>query len=230
MPLPQSLERGLSKIERDVTALGKMIQDARNDSQKADLEVEIGDLVVNVHLLLDKVMNAIYDKFGPNDGKKPHIYFPCFETEQKFDDKLKQTKLNGIPPELRDVLLSCQPFEIDTSGWWPTLYRLSQKRHEAYPQVEMKKRQSISHGGQDLYIKKMVIGSGGIEHFEGQAWNQTTGLPEPVRFTFTRETMKELAGTGKDPAEFLSLAAQETHRLVKKIGWSCPQKTGHAQA
>ena len=175
----------------------------------------------------DQLMNLIYRHYGPDDGKKPNIYFPNCNSLESFSKKLEKDKLLQLgegAPLVLDEIRRLQAFVAGEHGWWPMVHKLASIRHETFPQIETREEpEGIGiGGGQCLYIERMAIRSGRIVEFKGAAWNPVTGAREPVRVVRTGGLIAEIVGIGVAPAAFIDRCALEAETFIKHVGSMIP--------
>lgn len=223
MPLPASLRIGIERSEKHAEALQRYRRDIHDAEIRAECEAEIGSVIVDLALHLDKAMNLIFSRYGSTKGGKPRIYFPMCATEDMFAERLQKDKLSALPsesPDLFNLLLDCQPFRMGEDGWWPRLSKIARKRHETFPVVNPGQPGGIGLGrGQDIELRNVSIdGSGKVTVGWASAWNRKTGKPESIKINFIEEIEASLEGVEVEPFEFLAKCAREVNNLVKKIG------------
>lgn len=216
MPIPASYKIKLDKIERDLSSCSR---DFKKSKDKDVLASEVTDALVRLHLLLDRLQNAVWEKYNSKRmGKnKPNIYFPITATEERFESRLQKDQLEELcqkNPRLYDLILKAQPFQNTGNKWLENMHRLSSDRHEKDVGLSSKTSHGIGFGkGQNLHIRHMSINNGQI-FFDGDARSQKTGEIEGLRIdTHTSEKIL-LEDLDLEALPFANLCAQRTRKLL----------------
>ncbi|WP_197918164.1 hypothetical protein [Thiosulfatihalobacter marinus] len=198
MTLPISFQTKLRRIEKDIDEAEREFEASKNVDALAS---DITDVIVKLHLLLDRAMNQIWEKYNSRKAGsgKPNIYFPVTTSSERFLSRLQKDQLHELHQKnalLFQLLEQIQPFHSE-NRWLEKLYFISSNRHERDAAVsERKEITGIGIGkGQNLYIRHMTVSNGQI-FFDGDATNQTTGKKEPVRIeptTVDRYLLEDLS-------------------------------------
>lgn len=223
MSLPMSLRTALSKIRKRADALQESKIDFHVADRRQEAEIEVGEILVSLALLLDKAMNAVFVKYGIQDGRKPNIYFPECSDAEKFDERMKKDKMGDLAnrnPSLYALLQEPQPYLIGQNGWWEHLRRLALKRHEEYPEIVPGSFTGLGLGspGQAVYFESLSIDNGVVNVTGARAWNQATGLEEALNMNFFGVIEEEIKGTGLNPISFVDHCVTEASAYLMKIG------------
>lgn len=225
MSLPLSIKTQLEKCVKRAERLKGQTNGKLTTSEKADAEIELGELFTSLALAMDKIMNRIWEDYSvrpATEKNKPNIYFPQKQNENSFiadiEGKYQLGVLKNDFPNLLELIKSIQEFEVGPDHWWPRLQRIAKIRHERFPEISQAERNAIGFGrGQNLYIKEMTMRNG-VVNFDGHAWNQKTGSLEPVNVDYISEIKATIEGIEIDPFELCATCAQETHAFAKRVG------------
>lgn len=179
MPVPTELQRELNFLRNKLDRLEKA------DPSSDDFVFELAELVSGLSHFLDKTMNTVWSQFASRSdtSKKPSIYFPCQNTDDRLDETLSRLQLGDLKikrPKLYRVIQSAQPY--GSSTLLRALKSISNLKHERLPEVRSKISQRVGIGkGQDMYIGQMS--SDGMNTFISGSYgiNRATGAREPLK-------------------------------------------------
>lgn len=216
MPVPVSVDAQIRRLEKHLRELERV---RTEDSEEAS--VLVADICNASMLLLDKAMNAIWAaKAQSSEGKKkPNVYFPVCESEEKFSCRLRQYQmpcLKETDGELFALLEAAQPYR--GTCWLPQAHKIAAVRHEYFPEISATQKTGLGIGrGQNLFIESMTIDGSGNINFKGEATNQKTGASEPLRIDIKREVRSMIEAVDAEPVPFCQGVVTAASRLAKEI-------------
>ncbi len=220
MSLPLSVSLPLERIERSIASIRRI------DGETERLRVEIGEIVVNMTLTLDKMMNHVFKKIGNLEGGKPHIYFPLCDTKERLLARLQKDKMANMAdayPVLYATVVSAQSFGPGNPTWWKTLYNISSQRHEDHPEIdEVPTRgftikvgnDTVDFKGLELRVDGKLIQPSKVEVV------RPSGIMTPVDWRDMKSEI--LRDANQDPVEFVSSCLQEIKRLCREMNDNLP--------
>lgn len=218
MAPPTSIKLPFERIERSLKQI------VRKDGNTDELRVEIGELVNNLVLNMDRIMNDVFKRFGENPTEnKPNIYFPVCASSVKLDERMQQYRLSNIKaqqPKIYDAIRSVQPFAEGSPQWWKQLSQTSKTRHEGHPEIEAKKVPGLILGseGKSIHIDRFVFdASRKMIHLDGYEIDGRTGARSKVSIRPTEMRAEILSGTDMDPVEFVSKCLEQARAMAKTI-------------
>jgi len=129
---------------------------------RANLLIEIKNLMENLRSALDFSAHGIFDKYGSSKKGKPSIYFPYAHPSQTLSDFQKQKRIDAcIPglsasrPDIVKLIEDYQHFADPSNEWLPVFMALNNenKHQQLTPQTRTERKElKISSGGSTISI------------------------------------------------------------------------------
>ncbi|BCB19853.1 hypothetical protein [Bosea sp. ANAM02] len=213
--LPLSIRRELERLERKIAAL----------EVDENLDLEVHEALQSVSHVMDRIMAAIWDRYGAISGKKnrPNIYFPSSPSREHFDDRLKQmglSHLEDVDPELFSIVLLAQQFQPE-GEWVKLLKKIANLKHERPPEIKIERKPSgIGIGrGRHVYIERLETGAfGEIKALRGWESDDDLGPRRPLSVSLLPDEIKHiLEGTHQDPRAFAKNCCGLTKSIAAKV-------------
>lgn len=178
MPVPVSVDAQIRRLNKSLRELQLMTADDGDDAS-----VLLAEICNSCMLMLDKAMNAIWEKKAqPAEGKnKPHVYFPICASEQKLSDRMRQYQMPHLEEDeelLFKLLASVQRY--NGVRWLSEAYQIASLRHEHFPETTTEETFGFVFGqDQGIHVQNITIPSPFVISFRsGLPFH---GLGEPTR-------------------------------------------------
>jgi hypothetical protein len=230
--LPLNVERELDLLKSSLRALARA--EPRDGADEAALYAfmdRTGDFITKLSLILDRIMNRIWEKYNSRapSKHKANVYFPCVEEENKFPDALARLQLTELParnPKLLEQLLKVQPFR-GRAPWLPKLKVLAGLRHERPPEITENLERVVSpQPGKDFQIGMFIVKDGKVVEDE-EAWTRFRRMNEAdpnilqkidaSRMSIEQFRLRILEETGNHPIDFCKDCLAEVRSLARDI-------------
>lgn len=178
---------GIRKNLISQEAIKEIYKSEFNSSSQEDSGALLIKVATDCILILDRVMYVIWQKLATQKLKKPKIYFPVYESEDKFKSNLKKYRIENIDksnPDLFRIIREVQPFCCENS-WLFKQYHIAKERHSdssrIYETVSKSKGMRIGFNFQKGEAVSVSFAQGDRrQHFHTESW----GVPDraPPKF------------------------------------------------
>lgn len=202
-------------VDLQLRRLGSQLSDLKRSESEEEQSIIVAEICNSCVLLLDKLMNKLWELKVGKDSGKPRIYFPVCSSREKLVARFQQYQMPDIlsnEPNIFNVIDSAQDY--NGTDWLSSLHRIASMRHEKFPEVNKIESGGIGLGvNQDIYIESFVA-HGGNMSFQGYGINRKTGKKEPVIVEFTKEVRSVLNDIKKEPYDFCHLSVEKVKKIV----------------
>ncbi|HEY4203747.1 MAG TPA: hypothetical protein VGM35_01925 [Xanthobacteraceae bacterium] len=194
-------------------------------SANEELDLEIHEILQGLSHCLDRGMAVLWDKFADKDAvrSKPNIYFPCQDTQERFDKRLREIGLGDLSENFSAIykeISSVQPYAVKNAEWLKHLKKIANLKHERPPKISKRVRPGgITIGrGSEVYIKELRVERGKIARLDG--WERAAPS-SPIRpisvVSFPEEVLHMLEETDQDAKSFARSCCNLVRGLLSRI-------------